>query len=194
MLAIHSLIHRFPRQFCGYLGGQRHGLRWAQSARHVPAGNPLPSAPVRRRRTPPACRVQHLQPRGDVTRVLQPAIESAMRRQEGGAQLGDQFLHGVGRFPEAPTELAPEPGRRTRPVTQLMQRRAVVRRRIDKGRPAGQIDQVIGWRVERLEALMANLGPGTFHDLLGAWRRHPSRNQGQASPDRSRASPRPDRR
>ena len=90
-----------------------------------------------------------------------------MRRQEGRAQLGDQFFHGIGRFTEAPTELASEPGGGTRPVTQLMQCRAVVGRTVGEGRPAGQVDQVIGWRVERLEALMPNLGTGTFHDLLG---------------------------
>ena len=116
----------------------------------------------------PLVALQHLQPRRDVTRVLQPAIEPAMRRQEGGAQLGDQLLHGVGRFPEAPSELAPEPGGCTRPVTQLMQRRAVVRRRIGEGLPCRQVDQVIGWRVERLEALMANLRPRAVHDLLCA--------------------------
>ena len=99
----------------------------------------------------PLVAVEHLQPRRDVTRVLQPAIETAMRGQEGGAQFGDQLFHGIGRFPEAPTELAPEPGRCSRPVTQLMQRRAVVRRAIGEGRLAGQVDQVIGRRIKRLD-------------------------------------------
>jgi len=60
---------------------------------------------------------QQVEPIADVAGVPQLTFDAEMGAQEGGGELGDQFLGGVGAGAEAAGEIAVEAGLVSRPMT-----------------------------------------------------------------------------
>ena len=110
---------------------------------------------------------QRLQPALDITGVLQPCRETAVRAGEGRAHLGDQFLEGVGinamPLPQWPMTAARCAG----PVRQLMQCRAVVIRSCGEPRSGRQLDHVGTGPVVRLIAAVLDARTGVVKQCFG---------------------------
>jgi hypothetical protein len=100
--------------------------------------------------------------------MLEVALEPTGGAEEGGADLGDELLHRVGRLAEAPAELAVQALRMTRPVHDFMKSGGVVAPRVGEELALGQLYAVVRRAVEGGEAAVLDPGAGIREQPSGA--------------------------